>query len=363
MQERKYNYDLLRIVSTVAVISIHVSANYLDAIDSAKWLGIYYTKHILVSTLFNILGRFAVPCFVMMSGAFNLDDKRNADYTFYYKKTFKKIGIPTILFSIVYFAYSLLNDVILSSTGESFLKKILGVLKTAFTGNLYYHMWYLYMMAGIYLLVPLIIRLKEDIGERKFEKLTYVFGGASLLGLWTSTHKLQWDPGLSICYLGYFMLGYIIKKKTENRSNNVRAFLMIGMGVFLLFSVGYYKYIQKTYGIEDLGLLQSVFSPIGPLIGISSILIFIGFSELIYKRNIVKLSNAVFGIYLFHAGVWDFLSKSVTEKMDNRIVIPFMIVATFFVSLVVYSFGKRIWNRIETRWLVSEKICQVIHLK
>ena len=88
---RENNYDLLRIISTFAVILIHVNAFYIskmtDYASNLYWIG----------SAINIVTRFSVPCFVMLSGAFLLSNPKNKDYKTFYKKTFSKIFLPFAL--------------------------------------------------------------------------------------------------------------------------------------------------------------------------------------------------------------------------------------------------------------------------
>lgn len=95
MKSRENNYDMLRAVSAIAVILIHVSNLYMEAYMDESVFGIIYMNHILETSLFNILPRFAVPCFVMLSGAFILADGRNEDAVYFYRKTFRSVSIPT----------------------------------------------------------------------------------------------------------------------------------------------------------------------------------------------------------------------------------------------------------------------------
>ncbi len=111
-RDRERNYDLLRIVCTVAVITIHVSGVWLDAATDKEIFGDLYLNGIMTSCFYHVLSRFAVPCFIMLSGAFVLADERNQEYQYFYKKTFKNIGIPTLVFSIFYFLCSYLGVIV-----------------------------------------------------------------------------------------------------------------------------------------------------------------------------------------------------------------------------------------------------------
>ena len=74
---REYNYDLLRIVCTIAVITIHVSGIYYNCLTQTEFFGQLYTQNAFLTCIYNGISRFAVPCFVMLSGAFLLANPKN----------------------------------------------------------------------------------------------------------------------------------------------------------------------------------------------------------------------------------------------------------------------------------------------
>lgn len=107
MKEREYNYDLLRVISMIAVIMIHVSGSWVNKIIEylANGRGISELMNPIMVCVYHSTSRFAVPCFIMLSGAFVLDNDRTAKYQEFYENAFMKIGIPTIYFSILYILY------------------------------------------------------------------------------------------------------------------------------------------------------------------------------------------------------------------------------------------------------------------
>lgn len=78
MKEREYNYDLLRAVSMIAVIMIHVSGMWVNGFSECILEGVEIAtlKNPIMAYVYNAISRFAVPCFVMLSGAFVLDYKK-----------------------------------------------------------------------------------------------------------------------------------------------------------------------------------------------------------------------------------------------------------------------------------------------
>lgn len=112
--ERNRNYDFLRIVCTIAVIMIHVSGSYKSAYMDINEFGNIYKDNLFITCVFNSVSRFAVPCFVMLSGCFILADRKNADYNFFWRKKMKKLGIPTLLFSFGYCFYQFIIEMFCS---------------------------------------------------------------------------------------------------------------------------------------------------------------------------------------------------------------------------------------------------------
>lgn len=112
MESRKNSYDLLRVISTIAVITVHISGFYATAATSSNWFGERYTNNILVTCIYRCLSSFAVPVFIMLSGALALDNTKNRNYKYYYRKEFRNIGVVTFIVSILYFVYGVLRVVI-----------------------------------------------------------------------------------------------------------------------------------------------------------------------------------------------------------------------------------------------------------
>lgn len=217
---RENNYDLLRIICSIAVIVLHVSATYSSAITDEEFFGEIYHDGMLTTCFYNVLSRFAVPCFIMLSGAFILADERNADYKKFYRKIFVGVGVPTLIFSLFYFLYSILISIVKIAVQGDGITELLQPVKEWMKGQPFYHMWYLYMMIGVYLLAPVIYALKKQVGEKVFEKVAWIFLICACLGLWTSKSLLRWDIGVSFRYTGYFMIGYILRKNALMEKKN-----------------------------------------------------------------------------------------------------------------------------------------------
>ena len=114
MNKRESNYDLLRVICAIAVIFIHVANWFLQASFKINYqnYGFVFEGSLLATVILDTLPRFAVQCFVMLSGAFLLGNKRNSDFKFFYSRSFRNIGVTTIIFSMGYTIYAIAKNVI-----------------------------------------------------------------------------------------------------------------------------------------------------------------------------------------------------------------------------------------------------------
>lgn len=163
--KRENNLDLLRIVACIMVISIHVSAKYV--VEYSKIGGIEF----LIGNVWDSFSRASVPIFVMLAGKYALSNEENLNWKKYYKKILKKIYFPTLVWSLFYIFYMYLKIYI--NTRE--LKGEYGPIKLLILGKPYYHIWYLYMMIGIYLVVPFLLKIKAKISEKRFQYMGIFF--------------------------------------------------------------------------------------------------------------------------------------------------------------------------------------------
>lgn len=337
---RVNQYDLLKIMSTIAVIVIHVSGYCIQEQATVEKLAVYL----------NVFSRYAVPCFLMISGALILSNDKNADYRFYYRKVGKNIGIPTIIFSVIYVVYSLIVKWIRLRTNGEGDTNLLGPIINMIKGEPFYHMWYLYRMIGVYVLIPIVIKVKKEIGEKNFDWVSCIFLILASFSVWTSTHKLNWDIGLSFCYLGYPMIGYTIYKKTSNQKKKYKVIIWIMFSLILLWLIGYVRYQQIIKGNMSSITEEMLIGPYSPGIVLASASLFIGISLLPIKVDFSKLSSLTFYIYLFHAIVWAFILP-ILNKIQMGITTWWMIpISTIFVFViscicaVIYKKGKKIIN-------------------
>lgn len=357
-KQREYNYDLLRIVACIAVVVIHVSGIYKDAITDIEKFGFAYSENFFPIMLWNSLSRFAVPCFVMLSGAFLLSDEKNADYGYFYRKSKKNIVAPTLFFTVLYLLYSVLTCIVKIMMHQESDGMFSEILINLIKGEPYYHLWYMYMLVVLYVLIPVIIRIKKDFTEIQFRKITYIVFIMCVISGYTSEFMLHYSISKVICYVGYLLLGYEIKMLFADKKNNLQAvfLILIGFGVQCIPAV-----IQYKTAIGEFTPKLPVVSNFSPFIVIATVFIFIGFSRLSIKTKMFALSAHSFNIYLIHAAVWHviaFVGKDLLIRYDCRITIPICVAVVFAASYLLSV----LYSRIDGKLKITEKIAGCFEL-
>ena len=361
LKVRESNYDLLRIISAFAVIMLHVSGGFLVCNEEG-----IPTDCSLPVMLINHIVRFAVPCFLMLSGAFLLADERNADYNFFYKKSIRNIGITGAVFFLLYTMYRVAKLVMgvfvlhIDST-DTFLASLFFIFKDLLQGRPSGHLWYLSVLIGLYLVVPFVIRLNADFsggGVELYGNITLIFLVLASLGYVTSEHKLMWDIGYAFYFLSYFMMGYKIRRWSDSHKDNGKAVLLIVSGFLINTVLAYINYLRGLEGlpVDTAKLWENPFSygPLAPIEVIAACLVFAGFSVMKTKRDFSGLSGCTFLIYLVHAGVIDVIFVLMGDRLFGNpsieaVAVAIISVIVFVISLLFAEvYGKlkrRFWSR------------------
>ncbi len=246
---------MLRIISTFAVVLIHVNANVADS-NNISFVGFNFCS------LINIITRFSVLCFVMLSGAFILNNEKNADYKHFYAKSFYKIGIPLIIFS---FLMLIISEVSAIMKGTGYIESVLSLLKGNFNNY-----WFMFMLVGLYFLVPIIIRIKNTISKKCYTIGSFVWLFVAMISQLTSTYSVSWAFGIIFSFVGYFLVGNVIY---ENMSR------IKFKGLYFIFAIISYVLLFVYRGITGFSRfsIDAYSNWFSPLIIIASICVFIAF--------------------------------------------------------------------------------------
>ena len=80
-----------------------------------------------------------------------------------------------------------------------------------------YNLWFMYMLAGLYVLTPFIVRMKNVISPKMYRNLTAVLLVWAVVSQAESTYQVPYALGVVVAYLGYFMAGNWIFENTKKK--------------------------------------------------------------------------------------------------------------------------------------------------
>ncbi|MVW80462.1 acyltransferase [Bordetella sp. 02P26C-1] len=191
--------DAARWIAALAVVLLHCAAQAVsdpDAYASGDWVA---------ANLYDSAARWCVPVFVMVSGALMLDNRKPLDPQTFYLRRAARICAPLVFWTLFYLAWrSLLGWLDDGQIDISFWPTKIA------QGEPYYHLWYLYMIMGLYLITPLVRTLyHRGTKNARAWYLAGLFGIAVLDAL----YRQMMDTGHGffltwfVPYLGYFIAG------------------------------------------------------------------------------------------------------------------------------------------------------------
>jgi surface polysaccharide O-acyltransferase-like enzyme len=321
--------DNLRVAATIAVIVLHVTPNmlyenYSDS-DNVWW----------ISNVFTSICRFCVPSFVMLTGMLVIS--KEYEIVEYLRRKVIRIVVPLLFWSILYI---MLNLSILYFTGvnltlEVIFKSIFSQLRSGSS----FHLWYVYMIIGIYLFLPIISKWIKNCNDREILYFLLVwFIAVTASQPFFIKYKTSIDFTYFSGYIGYAVLGYYLSIKSPDKKvvKNFLPQLLIFAGIGITFLGTYFLYKYK-HGFRD--YFYGYLSP-------NVILVSIGVFLLIKKRTINwgkgstiinLISRYSYGIYLSHIMILYFMSKIGLgwKIMYAGLSIPILTIVCLFVSTIV----------------------------
>ncbi|WP_255993635.1 acyltransferase [Clostridium perfringens] len=330
VERREENLDVLRVISSFMVVLIHVSAIYVSTNINN------YNYDFKVGNFFDSISRISVPLFVMISGAFLINNEKNKNFNYFMRKTINKIVVPTLIWSAIYVLYSILIQVFSKINGENinYISPFIQWIK----GEPYYHMWYMYMLIGLYFVTPFIIEIKDKIGKVNFIILAIIL---LIIGfLTTFIGDLPW-PIRFISYLGYFCLGDIIKNYC-NKNFSYKIYLFIGISFLFLIFI-FTNQIVKYNLLNNKLYFYNYLNPLVIIASISIFKVFTSMKDLNCSKLISNISKHTFNIYMIHAGIINCFNLIINNTLDRSFnpmwFIPFF---TIVVYLICYYISKLI---------------------
>lgn len=284
-----YFIDYLRVIAVVSVIFSHIIANTNSYYD----INIYNSNMFFLYDLLLNLSLIAVPIFLMITGYLLLDEERYFSFNKMFKCYFLKCMLIIIIFGT---SFNCIEAIF--NTHSFNIESIFKSFIDAVGGKSWNHMWYMYMLLVMYLLIPIFRKLVKNLDDKEYIYLLLLIllfnicFKLSKLTEWTT----EYFPIKGI-YIFYLLIGDFIRRyKKEIVIKYKKIYILIGILI-----VGICSIVKDIYHIE---FLQNFLAYDGLFLAILAITIFLVFVEkgddIKCNKLISSISNASFGIYIIH---------------------------------------------------------------
>jgi surface polysaccharide O-acyltransferase-like enzyme len=325
--------NVLRILAIYAVVTAHVAIWLTMATQPFVfnwWLGCW---------LF-YLGHFSIPVFVMISGALLLDDARRESAGQFYRRRMVRVGIPLVVWSVAYLLVRRFIDHESLSAGS--------IVRLILTGDPYYHLWFLYMIFGLYLITPALRTFVRCASQG--QRWLVIVLGLVLANAYFQTDVLLWNNQRSIFtmfvpFIAFYLCGYEVRRIDPKKVPSRYLVLAVVLSA-LYFAAFSGVFLERAGGVGvrylfDFFSLPMVFLSIGIFwaaylwddehsrwaSGLQ------GVRRSRWTTAVEWVSSTVMGIYVLHPLVLDGLRRALSgESGDDRFIAGVIVVPLITVS-------------------------------
>jgi len=327
--------DAARALAICLVVILHIAGSLVlkgYAAGKLNWF---------VANFFESVTRISVPLFVLVSGTLLLDPHRNESMPIFFRKRFFKILIPLIGWSLIIISLRIYVE------GDSFT--IQQAIRAIIEDTVAFHLWFLYMILGLYLVVPILRVFTRTASEMDYKYFLVIwmiavglppllaqFFGIKLADFWV----------IVIGFSGYFIAGYFFSQVNYS-TRSMRWAIALYIFALMVTIIGTYLLLRQ-YGKYDTYFYDS-FSPNVIMMSLSAyyLLRWLPYERIYMKMPwMSKLVSIIyitsFGVYMVHvlllsvlkSGRLGFVLNGASVAPGVGILLTFLVVMPLSIAIV-----------------------------
>lgn len=330
------SFRYIRVLACFGIVILHSlfasGVYFADTVTANQLFGAKLAEHLLM---------WPVPCFLMVTGALLLDPEREVTPDKILRKYLRRILTALVAFTLIFQILDFIagdQDTILS-----------GWLENLFLGHSWAHMWYFYVLAGLYLMMPFYRLIVKHAGDRM---VWYLIG---LLVVFVSILPMAQLMDVEIAfyiptqviYPVYLFLGYMLFK--------TRPEAYIGIGLTALSTacivmLCVYEY-KVAPGIDHIAT-EVLYDYASVFVVAQSAGVFILFNHIQRSAGafLRSLDDCSFGIYIIHMiGIRAIMKWYGYDPYGMPVMFIVMALALFFASYVLVLPYKKVTRSLRSR--------------
>jgi len=343
--------DLIRTLATAFVVVLHSASPILYQFGSVP-TDVWSVHNVVDASV-----RLSVPLFFMASGFLLLSAPRNEERPLREViRRMQRIGLPLVTWSLFYSA-----TIAYVNGNPVNLTLIIDALGNQIYGAAVYHLWFLYELAVLYVLLPVLRALVSG----------NLQAGSYFVGVWLAFAFIKQMAGLTgspnwpnnyidLGNTGYFIAGYLVRTHLNTPGRLAAAAAVMGY----LTSTLIIAYLTGHYSDAGGSFTERFYTYNSFLVIIQSLCGFIAFMKL--ADTIARVAPAImagarvfsrtsFGVYFVHVFFlgyvnYNVVGSSAKTSLQALIIIAatatYALMASWFLVAVLYLSRS-------TRWLVT----------
>lgn len=281
----KTDLSLLRVIAASAIIFLHTCSSVIDQ----RFREIYLNPSAYAFFVTGkVMMKWALPVFIMITGVLMLDPERKITVRDCLRKYALRIFLVILLFGIpmawmarYFYAEKITADL------------LLGGVKDVLTGSSWDHLWYLYELTAVYLLMPFIRKASDAMDEKETK---YILAGLFVLDfilpfVYKLVHVSEWLEIPLGYWIFYLLAGHMLYSRRNVIRKGIPACAAL-VSLTLMFVIcrmdAYHADTLLTYD--------------NPLTAVLSLSVFAFVCGREYKAEALlwKLDRLCFAVYLVH---------------------------------------------------------------
>ena len=368
-KQRIIYLDFLKVIAIFLMVANHCVDNVTPAERALPWYNLW-------GSVYNSFTRPAIPLFMMVTGILLLPTKM--DMGSFYKKRLSRVLIPFLVWSVLYNLFPWFTGLLncdpetihvffkWADTSQAFGDALRNILMIPFNFSAFaVQMWYVYLLIGIYLYIPVFSAWVEK-SDKRSQRIFLAIWAVSLFVPYLRNYltenlfgECSWNEfGLFYYFAGfsgYMLLGYHLVKYPLQMSKVSKYALAA-----IAFAIGYavtligFKNATAVEGQSE-AMVELFFTFCSPNVALMTFAIFLIAKDLRFEnkrinRFISQFSICTFGIWMCHylfVGPVFLLFKSCEMPVLLKVFFENILVllASFALVYLVRStgtFGKKI---------------------
>lgn len=348
LTKKNFGLSYCRSLATIAIIVLHTGFILSTTFK-------FSTDDNIILRLFVNCSMWAVPIFLMVTGVLNLNPQKDLPLKKLIKKYIARIFIAIAIFIAIYQVI----DIFINHQSLGF-NQILLYFENLYRGKTYSPMWYLYMLIGLYLMMPMyraFVMLGHET-EIKFILIIYII----FISIIPAIGTFKFTSGFYIheltIYPFYMFVGYVLNKgivkidrykgvalfivstilisfltfiRWKNNNENLEVFWSYSSFFVILQSIGMFNLIMgSTYNLEWEGEQNRIEKAVTTNSKLKRV----------FSSFLIKIDDCSFGIYLLHIifirvfVTMDFV-KTLINNNSIYVILPLLVIVNLFLSYII----------------------------